>query len=106
MKQVMNVSRITTHPGCRDQVDTPGQLDVLLSIDGTTFTPVATNHRPATAPGNEMCPPTGNVVATDTVMFPTAPARFIQIRATQSLVGAHPGTADKFWAIGEFNAFP
>jgi hypothetical protein len=45
-------------------------------------------------------------VATDSVTFATTPARFIQIRATQSLLTVHPTAADKFWAIGEFNAFP
>ncbi len=106
MKQVVNVSKVTMHPGCADIFDAPGQLDVLTSVDGTTFTPVATNHKPAVPPNGEACPPTANAVATDTVTFTTTATRFIQIKATQSLVNAHPGSADRYWAIGDFNAFP
>jgi hypothetical protein len=106
MKQVLNVSKVTMHPGCGDIFDAPGRLDVLLSLDGTTFTTVVTNHSPAVPPNGETCPPTATAVATDTITFATTPARFIQIRANESLVTAHPGTADKYWAIGEFNAFP
>lgn len=106
MRQVMNVSKITMHPGCADIFDAPGQLDVLLSVDGTAFMPIVTAHRPAVPPGGEACPPGANAVATDTVTFATTPARFIRIRATQSIVVAHPGSADRYWAIGEFNAYP
>jgi len=106
MKQVVNVSKVTMHPSCRDIFDAPGKLDVLVSLDGTTFTPAATNHSPAIPPNGEACPPNANSVATDTITFPTTPARFIQIKATQSLVNAHPTSGDKYWAIGEFNAFP
>jgi hypothetical protein len=106
MRQVMNVSKITMHPSCRDIFDAPGQLDVLLSLDGTTFAPIVTNHMPAVPPAGERCPPQANAVATDTITFPTTAARYIQLKATQSVVGAHPGSADRYWAIGEFNAFP
>jgi F5/8 type C domain len=106
MKQVVNVAKVTMHPSCRDIFDAPGQLDVLVSVDGTTFTPVAMNHKPAVPPNGEACPPNANAVATDTITFPATPARYIQIKATQSIVAAHPGSGDRYWAIGEFNAFP
>jgi hypothetical protein len=106
MKQVVNVSRVTIHPSCRDIFDTAGQLDVLVSVDGTTFTPVVTAHRPAVPPNGEACPPTANAVAMDSITFTRTTARFIQIKATMSLVTVHPTSGDKYWAIGEFNAFP
>jgi hypothetical protein len=106
MKQVVNVSKVTIHPSCRDVQDIPGMLDLLVSVDGTTFTPVVMNHKPATPPGNDPCPPTATSVATDTLTFTTTPARFIQVKATQSLVNAHPTSGDKYWAIGEFYAYP
>jgi hypothetical protein len=106
MKQVVNVSKVTMHPSCRDIFDAPGQLDLLVSVDGTTFTPVVTAHRPAVPPNGEACPPNANAVATDTITFTTTAARFIQVKATMSLVTVHPGSGDKYWAIGEFNAFP
>ena len=106
MKQVVNVSRVTMHPSCRDIFDAAGQLDVLVSLDGTTFTAVVTAHRPAVPPNGEACPPNANAVATDSITFTRTPARFIQIKATQSLVTAHPGSGDRYWAIGDFNAYP
>jgi hypothetical protein len=43
----------------------------------------------------------------DQITFATTPARYIQIKLTQTLVQAHgTGTADKYWAIGEFYAYP
>src|SRR5262249_54986694 len=106
MKQVVNVSKITMHPGCADIFDAAGQLDVLTSVDGTTFTPVVTAHKPAVPPNGEACPPNANAVATDSITFPTTAARFIQLKATMSLIQVHPGSGDRYWAVGEFNAFP
>jgi hypothetical protein len=106
MKQVMEVSKVTMHPSCRDIFDAPGSIDVLVSTDGTTFTSVVTNHKPAIPPNGEACPPTATAVATDTVTFTTTPARYVQIKATQSLVNAHPTSGDKYWAIGEMNVYP
>jgi hypothetical protein len=106
LKQVMNVSRVTMHPSCRDIFDAPGQLDVLLSVDGTNFTTVVMNHRPAVPTAGEVCPPAANAVATDSITFTRAPARFIRLKATQSVVQAHPGSGDRYWAIGEFFAYP
>lgn len=106
MKEARKVSKVTMHASCRDIFDTPGMLDVLVSTDGTTFTPVVMDHKPAVPPNGETCPPKDNAVATDTITFTATCARYIQIKATQSLVAAHPGSGDRYWAIGEFNAFP
>lgn len=106
MKQVMNVSKVTMHPSCRDIFDAPGTIDVLVSQDGTAFTPVVMNHKPAVPPSGETCPPSATAKATDTVTFSTTPARYIQIKATQSLIAAGLGTADRYWAIGELYVYP
>jgi hypothetical protein len=101
MKQVVNVSKITTHPGCKDAFDSPGTIDVLVSTDGTTFTSVlASPHTPAVPPNGEACPPRTNAVATDTITFTTVAARYIQLKGTQRT------TSDRYWAIGEMNVFP
>ena len=106
MKQVVNVSKVTMHPSCRDIFDAPGSIDVLVSQDGTTFTPVAMNHKPAVPASGEACPPSATAKATDTVTFSTTAARYIQIKATQSLVAAGQGTTDRYWAIGEMYVYP
>jgi hypothetical protein len=107
MKDVLNVSKITMHPSCRDIFDAPGTLEVYLSTDGTNFgKAVVTGHHPAVPPNGEACPPTANAIATDTITFPTTPARYIQIKATETLKTVHAGAADRYWGIGEFNVYP
>jgi hypothetical protein len=108
MKQVMNVSKIVMGPGCADNFDVPGTLEVYLSVDGNFGTAIVTNHHPPyqgpACPANQEAPPTASF---DTITFATTPARYIQIKMTQTLQQAHgAGTADRFWAIGEFDAFP
>ena len=51
MKQVVNVSRITLDAGTQDTYDAPGQMDVLLSEDGTNYTTVVAAHKPV-SPSN------------------------------------------------------
>jgi hypothetical protein len=97
MKQVMNVSKITLNPGNQDMYDAPGQMDVLVSIDGTTYTTVVSAHKPTspTTPG------------TDTITFPQTPARFIQLKATMTIQQVHgTTTGDRYWAIGEMDVYP
>ena len=107
MKDVFNVSKITMHPSCRDIFDVPGTLEVYLSTDGTNFgKAVVTAHHPAVPPNGEACPPTATAVATDTITFPSTAARYIQIKATETLKTVHAGASDRYWAIGEFNAYP
>ena len=106
MKQVMNVSKVTMHPSCRDVFDAPGMIDVLVSEDGVTFTPVAMNHKPAVPSNGDPCPPSATAKATDAVTFPTTAARYVQIKATQSLIAAGQGTTDRYWAIGEMYIYP
>ena len=106
MKDVMNVSRVTMHPSCRDIFDTPGAFDINVSVDGTTWTNVVKDHRPATPPNGEACPPNANSVATDTITFTSTAARYIQVKATQTLKAVHPTAGNRYWAIGEFNAYP
>jgi F5/8 type C domain len=100
MKQVMTVSKITTHPGCKDFFDSPGTITVSVSTDGVTFTAVGAPHTPAVPPAGEACPPAANAVATDTITFPATVARYIQLKGTQRT------TSDRYWAIGEMNVFP
>jgi hypothetical protein len=102
MKQVTNVSRITTHPGCQDIFDSPGTVEVFLSIDGQNFGTAVTAmpHTPAVPPNGEACPPNATAVATDSITFPTTAARYIQLKATRRT------TSDRFWAIGELYVYP
>jgi len=102
MKQVTNVSRITTHPGCQDIFDSPGTFEVYLSIDGQNFGTAVTTmpHTPAVPPNGERCPPMGTAVATDSITFPTTAARYIQLKATRRT------TSDRYWAIGEMYVYP
>jgi hypothetical protein len=97
MKQVMNVSKVTLNPGTKDMYDAPGQMDVLVSLDGTTYTTVVSGHKPSS-------PSMGN---TDTIMFttPTA-ARYIQLKATMTIKQVNSSLGDRYWAIGEMNVFP
>ena len=107
MKEILNVSKVLMQPGCKDDFDVPGTLEVYLSVDGTNFgSPLVTNHHPpyqGPSCGNQEMPPAATF---DTITFPTTPARYIQIKMTQTLQQAHMGIADRYWAIGEFFAFP
>jgi len=95
MKQVMYVSKLTMHPGSTDAFDAPGTLDVLLSLDGVNFgAAVVTAHKPPSAGG------------TDTITFAQMPARYIQLKGTQSLQTVTPTAGDRYWAIGEMNVYP
>jgi hypothetical protein len=102
MKQVTNVTRITTHPGCQDIFDSPGTIEVFVSLDGVNFGTAVTTmpHTPAVPPNGEACPPTANAVATDVITIPTTPARYIQLKATRRT------TSDRYWAIGELYVYP
>jgi hypothetical protein len=95
MKQVLYVSKLTMHPGSTDAFDAPGTLDVFLSLDGVNFgAAVVTAHKPPAAGG------------TDTITFAQAPARYIQLKGTQSLQTVTPTAGDRYWAIGEMNVYP
>lgn len=97
MKQVVNVSRITLDAGTQDTYDAPGQMDVLLSNDGTNYTTVVSAHRPV-SPTNGM---------TDTIMLPQqTAARYIQLKATMTIKQVNNALADRYWAIGEMNVYP
>ena len=96
MKEVNVVSKITLAAG-GDPYDAPGEMDVLVSLDGSNFTAVLPGHQP-TSPSTGM---------TDTVMFPQpTPARFIQFKATKTIQQVNMKLADKFWAISEMNVYP
>jgi len=98
MKETLNVSKISMNPGNQDMYDAPGQMDVLVSDDGTNFTTVVSAHQPTspTTPG------------WDTVTFPTrVVARYIQLKATMTIQQVHgASTGDRFWAIGEMLVYP
>ena len=97
MKQVVNVSRITLDAGTQDTYDAPGQMDVLVSNDGTNYTTIVSMHKPVS-------PMTG---ATDTIMLPQqTPARYIQLKATMTIKQVSPSLGDRYWAIGEMNVYP
>jgi hypothetical protein len=97
MKAVMNVSKLTMNPGNQDMYDAPGEMDILTSIDGTTFTTVVAAHRPTS-------PSTGG---TDTVMFPQQTAcRYIQLKGTKTIKQVNSSLGDRYWAIGEMNVYP
>ena len=97
MKQVVNVSRITLDAGTQDTYDAPGQMDVLVSLDGTTYTTAVSAHRPV-SPTNGM---------TDTIMLPAGTvARYIQLKATMTIKQVNNALGDRYWAIGEMNVYP
>jgi hypothetical protein len=93
MKQPATFRSITLYAGSQDVNDFPTQMNVMVSLDGTTFTIAAMNHAPA--------PPTaGAMRGVDTITFTTPQtAQFIRLIATQS----HSGF---WWAIGEMNVYP
>jgi hypothetical protein len=64
MKQAINISKVTMNPGNQDMYDAPGQMDILVSVDGTNYTTIVSAHRPVS-------PMSGG---TDTVTFPDARA--------------------------------
>jgi hypothetical protein len=97
LKEYVNVSRITLDAGTQDTYDAPGQMDVLVSMDGTTYTTVVSAHKPV-SPSNGM---------TDTIMLPQqTPARYIQLKATMTIKQVNSSLGDRYWAIGEMNVYP
>jgi hypothetical protein len=97
MKEVVNIARITLDAGTQDTFDAPGQMDVLVSDDGTNYTTVVSAHKPV-SPSNGM---------TDTIMLPAGTvARYIQLKATMTIQQVNKNLGDRFWAIGEMNVFP
>jgi F5/8 type C domain len=100
LQKAVPVSKLTTHPGCKDIYDSPGTIEVLVSTDGTTFTTITPSPHTPAVPSNESCPPKANAVATDTITFPTTCARYIRLKGTQRT------TSDRYWAIGEMLVFP
>jgi hypothetical protein len=101
MKKATLVSKVTTHPGCKDFFDAPGTIEVQVSTDGTNFTTVTDMaHTPKVPPNNDPCPPNDTSVATDTITFPTTCARYVRLKGTQRT------TSDRYWAIGEMKIFP
>ena len=77
--------------------DAPGQMDVLLSEDGTNYTTVVAAHKPV-SPSNGM---------TDTIMLPQqTAARYIQLKATMTIKQVNNALGDRYWAIGEMNVYP
>jgi hypothetical protein len=100
LKKAVPVSKLSTHPGCKDYFDSPGTIGVSVSTDGTNFTSVtASPHTPA-VPSNEACPPNASSVATDVITFPTTCARYVRLQGTQRT------TSDRYWAIGDLKLYP
>ena len=97
MKQVVNVSRITLDAGTQDTYDAPGQMDVLLSDDGTNYTTVVAAHKPVS--------PIERHDRHDHVPAAT-PARYIQLKATMTIKQVNNALGDRYWAIGEMNVYP
>lgn len=96
MKEVNIVSRITTAAG-GDPYDAPGEMDVLVSLDGTNFTVAITAHQPVSPSKGTM----------DTIMFPQpTPARYIQLKATKTIKQVDSKLGDRFWAIADLNVYP
>jgi hypothetical protein len=96
MKEVVNISRITLDAGSKDSYDAPGEMDVLVSPDGTAYTTIVANHKPVS-------PMTG---ATDDIMFTRTQARYIQLKATMTIKQVNSSLGDRYWAIGEMNVYP
>jgi hypothetical protein len=96
MHETVNISRIVMDPGNQDHYDAPGQMDVLVSLDGTTYTTIVSAHKPMT-PSNGM---------PDDITFTRTPARYIQLKATMTIKQVNNALGDRFWAIGEMNVYP
>ncbi|HEY7372169.1 MAG TPA: discoidin domain-containing protein [Polyangia bacterium] len=96
MHETVAISRIVMDPGNQDHFDAPGQMDVLVSYDGTTYTTVVSAHKPVS-------PKTG---AADTIMLPQGTAaRYIQLKGTMTIKQVDNTLGDRFWAIGEMNVY-
>jgi hypothetical protein len=96
MHETVNITRIVMDPGNQDHFDAPGQMDVLVSFDGTTYTTAVSAHKP-------MTPSNGQP---DTIMLPAGTvARYIQLKATMTIKQVSPSLGDRFWAIGEMNVY-
>ncbi|HVY26516.1 MAG TPA: discoidin domain-containing protein [Polyangiaceae bacterium] len=100
MKQATVVSRVTTHPGCKDYYDSPGTIEVQVSTDGVAYTTVTDAPHTPKVPQNEACPPHDGAVATDVITFPPTCARYVRLKGTRRT------TSDRYWAIGELMLFP
>lgn len=100
LKQATQVSRVTTHPGCKDYYDSPGTIEVQVSIDGTSFKTVTDAPHMPKIPQNEACPPHDGAVATDVISFEPVCARYVRLKGTRRT------TSDRYWAIGELMIFP
>jgi F5/8 type C domain len=100
MNMAAPISKLTTHPGCKDIFDSPGTIEVQVSTNGTDFTTVTAMPHTPVEPGNEACPPNAQSKATDTITFPTTCARYVRLKGTQRT------TSDRYWAIGEMYIYP
>jgi F5/8 type C domain len=100
MKMAAPISKLTTHPGCKDIFDSPGTIEVQVSTNGTDFTTVTASPHTPVEPANEACPPNAQSKATDTITFPTTCARYVRLLGTQRT------TSDRYWAIGEMYIYP
>jgi hypothetical protein len=96
MKQINSISKMTFNAG-GDPFDAPGEMDVLVSNDGTNFTPVLTAYK-TMAPSKGM---------TETVMLPAGTVgQFIKLKGTKTIHQVDSSLNDRYWAIGEMNVYP
>lgn len=96
MKQINSISKMTFYAG-GDPYDAPGEMDVLVSSDGTNYTTVLSAYKP-TAPAKG---------GTETIMLPQGTlGQFIQLKATKTIHQVSPNLGDRYWAIGEMNVYP
>jgi F5/8 type C domain len=96
MKQINSISKMTFNAG-GDPFDAPGEMDVLVSNDGTNFTPVLTAYK-TMAPSKGM---------TETVMLPAGTVgQFIKLKGTKTIHQVDASLGDRYWAIGEMNVYP
>ena len=96
MKQINSISKMTFYAG-GDPYDAPGEMDVLVSNDGTNFTTVLSNYK-TKAP---------SMGGTETVMLPQGTVgQFIKLKATMTIHQIDPKLGDRYWAIGEMNVYP
>jgi hypothetical protein len=96
MKQINSISKMTFYAG-GDPYDAPGEMDVLVSSDGATFTTALSAYQPS-------APSKGG---TETIMLPPGTAcQFIKLKATKTIKQVSSQLADRYWAIGEMNVYP
>jgi len=96
MKQVNSISKMTFNAG-GDPFDAPGEMDVLVSNDGTNFTTVLSAYK-------TMAPSQGK---TETVMLPAGTVgQFIKLKGTKTIHQVDASLGDRYWAIGEMNVYP